>query len=145
MNRETIKLIRNKLAYLDQTLAEIAPYLQIGYAQYSKQPAYRRATERLVQVIVEVSGDTNALILRAVGQRSAQTMRESFAAIRDLGVIDNALFERFNRTYVGLRNRIVHDYDTLDDRILFNSAKRLHKDAQEYLKAVVHYLEEADR
>lgn len=40
----------------------------------------------------------------------------------------------------GLRNRIVHDYETLDDRILFDSAKRLLKDAQAFLKAVNRYL-----
>ena len=80
MNLRTVEVIRKKLDYLEQTLAELEPYLQTSYAEYARQPAHRRATERLVQII------------------------------------------------------------TLDNRILFNSAKRLRKDAQTFLKAITRYL-----
>jgi len=140
MDSRTVEVIRKKLAYLEQTLAEIDPYLRASYTEYTRQPAHRRATERLVQIIVEAAGDTSELLLQAVGQRAPGSMRESFSGIRELGIIDDALFERFNRAYVGLRNRIVHDYETLDNRILFNSAKRLRKDAQAFLKAVARFL-----
>ena len=136
MNSRTAEVIRKKLDYLEQTLAEIGPYLRTSYAEYAGQPAHRRATERLVQIIVEVAGDTSDLIVQAAGRRAPGSMRESLSAIRELGVIDDALFERFNRTYVGLRNRIVHDYETLDNRILFESARHLRKDALAFLKAV---------
>ena len=140
MDSRTVEVIRKKLAYLEQTLAEIDPYLRASYTEYARQPAHRRATERLVQIIVEAAGDTSELLLQAVGQRASGSMRESFSGMRELGIIDDALFERFNRTYVGLRNRIVHDYETLDNRILFNSAKRLRKDAQAFLKVVARFL-----
>lgn len=140
MDQPTVEVIRKKLDYLDRTLDELDPYLQAGYAKYSRQREYQRITERLVQIIVQAAGDANDLILQATGQRPAGSMRESFAAIRDLGIIDDALFERFSRNYIGLRNRIVHDYDTLDNRILFHSAKRLREDAQKYLKAVLHHV-----
>jgi len=140
MDSRTVEVIRKKLAYLEQTLAEIDPYLRASYADYAKYPAHRRATERLVQIIVEAVGDTSELVLQAAGQRAPGTMRESLKAIQELGVINGALFERFNRTYVGLRNRIVHDYETLDSRIVFNSARRLRKDAQAFLKAVARFL-----
>ena len=143
MDQRTVEVIRKKLDYLERTLAEIDPYLQTSYAQYARQPAHRRATERLVQIIVEAIGDTSELLLQAAGQRAPGTLRESLEGIRALGAIDDALCERFNRTYIGLRNRIVHDYDTLDNRILFDSAKRLRKDTQAFLKSVVRYVASA--
>jgi uncharacterized protein YutE (UPF0331/DUF86 family) len=127
MDARTVEVIRKKLDYLERTLAELKPYLKTSYAQYSRQPAYRRVTERLVQIIIEAAGDTSELLLQAAGRPAPGTMREAFGGIRDLGVINEALFERFNRTYVGLRNRIVHDYETLDNRILFDSARRCAK------------------
>lgn len=140
MDARTIEIIRKKLDYLERTLAEIDPYLKAGYVQYARQPAHRRATERLTQIIVEVAGDTSELILQAMGKPVPGSLREAFGGIRDLGVVNDELFKRFNRTYVGLRNRIVHDYEALDNRILFNSARRLRKDAHAFLKAVTRYL-----
>jgi uncharacterized protein YutE (UPF0331/DUF86 family) len=83
--------------------------------------------------------------LQAAGRPSPGSLREAFDGIRELGVLDEKLLERFNRTYVGLRNRIVHDYETLDNRILFDSAKRLHRDAQAFLKSVTRYLASSHR
>ncbi len=134
------EVIRRKLDYVERMLTEIDVYLKAGYGEYTQRPAYRRATERLVQIIVEAAGDMSELLLEAAGKPAPDSLREALRGIRDLGVINDALFERFNRSYVGLRNRIVHDYETLDDRILFNSAKRLRKDAQAFLKAVTRYL-----
>ncbi len=140
MDRRTLEVIRKKLAYLEQILAEIDPYLRLRYEEYAERPGYRRATERLVQIIVEIAGDTSDLLLRASRRPAPGSMREALSEIRELGAIDDALFERFNRTYIGLRNRIVHDYEALDSRILFESARRLRKDAAAFLRAVTRYL-----
>lgn len=55
-------------------------------------------------------------------------------------IIDEYLLERFHQTYVGLRNRIVHDYDVLDNRIVFHTARRLLDDARSYIAALQDYL-----
>jgi len=47
---------------------------------------------------------------------------------------------RFRQTYVGLRNRIVHDYDVLDNRVVYFTARQLLEDAQKYLGSVYRYL-----
>ncbi|HLF28532.1 MAG TPA: HepT-like ribonuclease domain-containing protein [Anaerolineae bacterium] len=144
MDTRLAEVIRRKLDYLERTLSEIAPYLQSDYIHYARQPTVRRATERLVQIIVEVIGDTSELILQAAEKPAPGSLREALSGIHDLGVFDDQLWERFNRAHVGLRNRIVHDYETLDSRILFDSAKRLHTDAQAFLKSVARYLASTD-
>ena len=50
------------------------------------------------------------------------------------------LLERFHQTYVGLRNRIVHDYDVLNNHIVFYTARRLLDDARSYITALQSYL-----
>jgi len=102
MDARSSEVIRKKLDYLEQTLAEIEPYLRTSYAEYAGRPAHRRVTERLVQITFEIAADTSDLLVQAAGRRAPGSMREALSAIRELGVIDDALFERFSRTYVGL-------------------------------------------
>lgn len=45
-------------------------------------------------------------------------------------------------SYVGLRNRIVHDYDVLDNRVVYLTARRLMEDARKYVGSVYRYLSE---
>jgi uncharacterized protein YutE (UPF0331/DUF86 family) len=56
-------------------------------------------------------------------------------------VLEDELASLFGRRYVGLRNRIVHDYDRLDDRLVVLAARRLVDDAREYGAQVRAYLE----
>jgi len=41
---------------------------------------------------------------------------------------------------VGLRNRIVHDYDVLDNRVVYFTARRLMEDGRKYVGSVYRYL-----
>ena len=99
--------------------------------------------ERLAQVIIESAIDTNNLLIVASGGAPASTARESFAAVHALGAIDDYLLTRFRQTYVSLRNRIVHDYDVLDNRVVYLTARRLMEDARKYVGSVYSYLASA--
>lgn len=58
----------------------------------------------------------------------------------EAGVLDSRLAERFIASYVGLQDRIVHDYDTLDVGLTVRAAARLLRDAAEYGREVRRYL-----
>lgn len=143
MDTEHIHLIRQKLTNLIAYVDELAPYLAPPYQTYQKAPGRRRIVERLAQVIVECAIDTNGMLLVDAGQRPAQSARQSFDAIHQLDIVDKHLLSRFRR-YVGMRNRIVHDYDRLDDHTLFHSARRLLDDARSYVVQVHNYLEASE-
>lgn len=140
MDSARVDLIRRKLTNLTAYLDELAPYLTITYPEYRERPGQRRIVERLAQVIVECAIDVNGLLLSDAGQPPAQSARQSFEAVHELGVIDEHLSSSFQR-YVGMRNRIVHDYDRLDNRLLFYSARRLLGDARTYVVQVHGYIE----
>lgn len=137
------QLIEQKLANMDSYIEELAPYLEGSFEMYSQVPGRRRIVERLAQIIIESAIDTNNLLLVARGVCPAPTARASFETLYQQGVIDEYLLERFRQTYVGLRNRIVHDYDVLDNRIVFYTALRLLDDAWAYLAAIQRYLSSA--
>ena len=144
MNIISLRLIRQKLANQKAYVAELAPYVAPEYADYQSRPGYNRIVERLVQIIVESAIDINEKIIEAMNEPPPASARESFDVMKRLGVIDGAMSAVF-QTYVGLRNRIVHAYEKLDDHIVYFSAKRLLDDAVRYLAAVQRFLDQSQQ
>jgi len=134
------QLVEPKLANMDSYIEELAPYLEGSFELYSQALGRRRIVERLAHIIIESAIDTNNLLLLAQSICPAPTARASFEALYRQGAIDEHLLERFRQTYVRLANRIEHDYDVLDNRIVFYTARRLLGDARSYITALQGYL-----
>ncbi|TEU19552.1 MAG: DUF86 domain-containing protein [Anaerolineales bacterium] len=142
MDERQARLIQQKLMNMDSYIGELGPYLESSLEEHLKKPGQRRIVERLAQVIIESAIDTNNLLIVASGGAPASTARQSFAAVHTMGVIDDHLLTCFRQTYLGLRNRIVRDYDVLDNKVVYLTARRLMEDARKYLGSVYRYLSE---
>jgi uncharacterized protein YutE (UPF0331/DUF86 family) len=114
----------------------------LDYAEYQRHSGYNRVTERLVQIIVESAIDINEKLIEAIGEPPPTTARESFEVVQRFGVLDDDLAATFRTTFVGVRNRIVHAYEKLDDHIVYFSARRLLNDAARYIAAVRRFVEQ---
>jgi uncharacterized protein YutE (UPF0331/DUF86 family) len=135
-------LVQQKLGNQAEYLAELKPYVALEYAGYRRQIGYNRVTERLVQIIVESAIDINEKLIEAMNEPPSATARESFEMVCHFGVIDDELSAAFRKTYVGLRNHIVHDYEKLDDHVVYFNARRLLDDATHYITAVRRFVEQ---
>jgi len=142
MNAKIANLIRQKLANQKAYIAELGPYVELDYIDYQRHPGYNRITERLVQIIIESAIDVNEKLVEAMNEPPPVTARESFEVAQRLGAIDGELSALFCKTYVGLRNRIVHAYEKLDDHIVYFNARRLLDDAARYLAAVQRFVDQ---
>ena len=120
------------MGYLD----ELGEAVSASVEAYRSDRVLRRAVERLCQVVVECSVDVNGLLIEAEGGPPPRSARESFEEAHGLGIIDDDIRRPFCHTYVGLRNRIVHDYDRLDDEIVIRTARRLVGDGRQFVTSV---------
>ena len=134
-------LIRQQLVSLGSYVDELREYVSVDLASYRTRPGYRRAAERLVQLIVESSIDTGEKILEAADRPPPPTAREVFQELERLGVLDSEVAALFARRYVGLRNRIVHDYARIDDSHVRDNGQRLLEDAQRLLRSASRWIE----
>lgn len=137
----TRALIERKLVLLVAYIDELRPLVEGAPQVFVPGNVSRRAIERMVQVIVEVTADINDLIVVALGQPQPQSTRDGFRAMVFANVLTEPVTSRFVASYVGLRNRIVHDYDTLDPHLVEQAATRLLKDAMEYGTHIKAWLE----
>jgi uncharacterized protein YutE (UPF0331/DUF86 family) len=135
-----IALVERKLALIVEYTDELEEVLGSDPDGF-RGNVQRRAVERLVQLVVEVTTDVNGVIAAMNRLPSPSTSRRSFEAAQQAGVIDENIAQRFKATYVGLRNRIVHDYDRIDDAIVARSAAHLVRDAREYGRQVRDHLQ----
>ncbi len=107
MRRE---LVERKLAHLHGYVQDIEAYVPLTPADRQRQ---HYAIERLLQLLCEASADIALQILKAHGVAPPDSYRAVFEQARDRGWMPADLAEDLIRA-CGMRNVIVHMYDSLD-------------------------------
>lgn len=136
----THDVVRTKLVAMQSYVEELRSYLDADLAAFEQERWRQRAVERVCQVIIECAIDANALLISSSGGAPPASAREGFRSAHELGVIDDEVLRRFEVTYVGFRNRVVHDYERLDNAIVFRTAQRLSQDALRYIGCLTLFL-----
>lgn len=116
LEKLNVELIERKLEKLKEYLQELEALFNISLEEYERNAPTRRAIERLLQIIIETACDINAHFIAKLVEKAPATRRASFYEMASLGILDTETAEQLARS-VGLRNRLVHDYDVLDNRV----------------------------
>lgn len=115
------EIIRRKLERIVTNLRLLDPVRRLDLAAYRADVYRRKAVERLLQETVEAAVDINAHLLVEAGRASPEDLYSSFTAAADLGVLAREFAVRIAPS-AGLRNRLVHEYDEIDDAIVLLAA-----------------------
>ena len=78
---------------------------------------YYRATERLLQLLTEVSIGLAKHWLKSIKKESGSNAYQTFVALQDIGAITEIELIEW-RKIIGLRNSLVHDYLNVDKSII---------------------------
>lgn len=130
---------RRKLATINRSLDLLASVEALSPTEYRADALRRKGAERLLQEIVEAAVDTNLHLLRAAGAPAAGDYYPTFIAAGRHGIVPPALAEALAPA-AGLRNRLVHEYDAIDDAIVLAAIARARRDFATYVAAVQQYL-----
>jgi uncharacterized protein YutE (UPF0331/DUF86 family) len=132
-------LVRRKLARISRNLDDLATVQALEYERYIDDRFRHKGTERLLQETVEAAVDVNLHLLKAAGLPPSQDYFRSFLEVGRHGVIPQSLAERLAPS-TGLRNRLVHEYDAIDDRRVLSAVAVAVRDFGEYVGAVDRWL-----
>lgn len=119
---------------------ELSDSLSIPLQRFLRFRKEQRVVERLCQVAIECAMDLATLILEVVGHPPPPSGHAAFHQLESLKILPSHLSKKF-QTYVGFRNRIVHDYDTLKPDITYRSAHALLNDLLLLIRYIQKWLE----
>lgn len=134
------ELVRRKLAHLTGYLDELAAYAGVTPEDYVRAGGPRRATERLIQLVIETAVDINVHIATETQGSPPPDYRTSFAAAARCGALSVALAEQLAPS-AGLRNALTHDYATIDDARVSASVPLMLTGFREFAASVLAWIE----
>ena len=107
-------IVRAKLGHIMTSLDLLRPMRSMPLADYQTRVWERKGVERVLQETIEAALDINAHMIAERGHDVPDDYFGGFVKLGELGILPQEL-TRALAPSAGLRNRLVHEYDTLDD------------------------------
>lgn len=133
------EIIRRKLAVIVENLNALKPISGMKKDEYLEDVYKRKATERLLQELIEAAIDINTHIIVQTGHAAPDDYYESFIRAGELGIISMRLAEKVAPS-AGLRNRLVHEYDLLEHSLVLDAVRMADELYPVYVKEIERYI-----
>jgi uncharacterized protein YutE (UPF0331/DUF86 family) len=134
------EILRRKLAAIVENLKALEPIARMTRTQYLEDLYKRKATERLLQELIEAAIDINTHIIVQKGHTVPDDYYETFIKAGTLQIISSDLAEKLAPS-AGLRNRLVHEYDMLEHSVVLDAVRKAEDLYAEYVKQVEDFIE----
>lgn len=132
-------VIKRKLVKLKQYLSELGLLEGVTYEEYRQNFLVRRTVERLIQLTVDVATDINTHILVDNNIPPPQDAYSSFIQLAKHGAITPELAGELAPA-TGERNVLVHEYELINDLIVYQSIPIAIKLFNKYCSQIDRYL-----
>jgi uncharacterized protein YutE (UPF0331/DUF86 family) len=132
-------MIRRKLAVIVESLKLLEPIARMTQRQYLEDLYKRKATERLLQELIEAAIDINTYMIVQTGHIVPDDYYESFIKAGALQIISLDLAEKLAPS-AGLRNRLVHEYNMLEHSVVLDAVRKAEELYTEYIRQVEDYI-----
>lgn len=113
---------------------------EMSLQEFLEQTDQQLITERCLQVCIETIIDIGNHIIAAKGLGKPKDYRSVLEILGDRDVLPQD-FTQALLPLVGLRNRLVHEYDTIDRKLLFENLKQNLDYFKGFAELIVNYLE----
>jgi uncharacterized protein YutE (UPF0331/DUF86 family) len=130
-----VDLVTRKLLLIGGDLEQLRPIHERGLDSYLASRMEQAVVERLLERIVTRMIDVNYHLITAAGQPPPSDYHASFRQLGSLGILETGFAARIAQA-AGLRNRLVHDYDDIDQGLLFAALQQALEDVPAYAAGV---------
>lgn len=112
------EILATRLSKLREVLRKLQPIAAKTQDEYLASEIDRDLSEHYLRLALEATLDTGNHIIASAGFRKPLQMRDIPLILAENKVLAYPLAEKLARA-AGLRNRLVHDYGTIDHTILY--------------------------
>jgi uncharacterized protein YutE (UPF0331/DUF86 family) len=128
-------IIRAKIVIILENLKALEPIKEMNPDEYIRDLYKRKATERLMQELIEAAIDINTHIIVGSGYAPPDDYYQSFIRAGELGILSPGLAEKLASS-AGLRNRLVHEYDRIDHSIILKAVSMAEEYYPKYVEEI---------
>jgi len=142
MEGQRIKRYKEKIKYLKETTDNLESWtvdINKTYFQNKLELQKKYGIYHAFQISVEIISDISAMIIKDLKDIPKDDY-SNIDILRKKGIIDFNLKVNIKEAN-GLRNRIMHDYNGLDDKIAYSRLAELLKSFKQFCKVILKWLE----
>lgn len=133
------EIVKRKLARIAENLKALEPIKDMKQDKYVKDLYKRKATEKLLQELIEAAIDINIHMIVQTGNPAPDDYYESFIKAGELKIISQDLAEKLAPS-AGLRNRLVHEYDRIEHSMVLKAVAMAEELYPKYVKEINDYI-----
>jgi len=132
--------VLEKLIEIEGYLKEIKDLFESNDKEILKDSVKLHSAERMLQLTVDTMIDINQHFIKELGLKTSDDFQGTFYILGEHKILPKG-FARKIAPVVGLRNRIVHRYETLDKKIFISTFRKEFSDFKKYLRLVSAYID----
>lgn len=132
--------VLEKLTEIEKYQNELKQLLDFSDEEILNDSGKMHIAERLLQLIVDTTLDINQHFIKELGLEPAEDFQSTFYILGKHNVIPNDFAVKI-APVVGLWNRVVHRYDTLNKDLFVKTLREDYKDFDLYGKLIQKHLE----
>jgi len=134
------KIIYRKIKFINKDLSSLMPFSQMPLEEYLAKGEYEVLAERYLERIIGRMIDINYHILSEAENQMPDDYFNSFIDMGKKNYLPMGLAESLKNS-AGLRNRLAHEYDEIDEKKILKAIKMCLKEVPEYLKYIIDFIE----
>ena len=132
--------VLEKLAEVGKYQEELGRLLEFSDQDILGDSGRMHIAERLLQLLVDTTLDINQHFIKELNLDVAEDFQSTFYILGRQGILEVDFVEKI-APVVGLRNRVVHRYETLDKKLFLQALRQNYKDFDVYAKLIKQHLE----
>lgn len=130
-----LNVLENKISAAKKYLKLLERYQKFSAAQISASPDLKGAMERYLYLAVQSAIDLAEIAVAYKGLRKPSAMSESFEILGEEKIIPPSLRDKMVKM-AGFRNIMAHEYDKIDESIVYGVLQKRLGDIKKFLKII---------
>ena len=136
-------IVRRKLNKMIEYLGQLEEVNQYTLENYLDNFFVKRTAERLIQLIVETATDINGHLIVSSDRKPPADYYTSFVKLSDCRILDKKFVKNISPS-AGLRNRLVNEYEEIDDKIVYKSIQKTIESYKKYIRKIEKHLKKVE-
>ena len=139
-------LVQRKISLIQDDLARLADFARFSFDEIAGDSVKQAAVERMLERVISRAIDINEHLISALAGKETsppKDYRETFLRLADTRVYPKKFAEDIAKS-VGVRNILVHEYDKIDEKKVYESIKDCLTDYAKYVDYVLEFLRKTE-